>query len=311
MTGSRAINNNATRNIYHPQSDWVDLNLPRLGRWSTTPSEPTQRKMDVPGIALITGAASGIGRACAQAFAKEDCSGIALLDLNLDALETLKAELTTLRPSNLHLEIYSVDVSNEIQVDRAVTSAVEAFGRIDYVVNAAGIAIKHPGGVAFAATQDWQRVLDINLNGTFFVLRAAARIMLEQTPIRSSIDNRPLQRGSIVNISSIQGVVGITLSTAYTTSKHAIMGLTRTASEDYADRGLRVNAVLPGYTETPLTMGNPDVYRAMQDRIQSAVPMKRMGRPEEIADGILFLAGGRSSFVTGSGLVVDGGYTSR
>lgn len=267
--------------------------------------------MDVPGYALVTGAASGIGRAVAKAFAKEGCAGIALLDLNLEALSAVRTKISSLSTKPLKLEVYAVDVSDEESVNQAVTSAAKAFGRIDYAVNAAGIAMKHEGGTAFVKTQDWQRIMDINLTGSFFVLRAAAQIMLQQEPILSSIDGRPVQRGSIVNFSSIQGVVGITLSTAYTASKHAIMGLTRTASEDFAAKGVRVNAILPGYTETPLTTKNPDVFKAMQERIQTAVPMQRMGKPEEIADGVLYLAGGRSSFVTGSGLVVDGGYTQR
>lgn len=171
--------------------------------------------------------------------------------------------------------------------------------------------MKHPGGAAFAETSDWQRILHVNLNGTFFVLRAAAKIMLKQEPILSVIDGRPLQRGSIVNFSSIQGLVGIPLSTAYTTSKHAVIGLTRTASEDYAKHGLRVNAICPGYTETPLTTRSPEILKAMMERVGTAVPMERMGRPEEIADGVLYLSGGRSSFVTGTALSVDGGYVQR
>jgi NAD(P)-dependent dehydrogenase (short-subunit alcohol dehydrogenase family) len=280
----------------------------------SSPSSNIKRTLgtlDVPGYALITGAASGIGLACAQGFAQEGSAGVALLDLNEEALVKAKQELLDAYPNNLRVEIFPLDVSNEDQVTKAVNDAAKAFGRIDYVVNAAGIAIKHEGGAAFAKTEDWQRVLDINLNGTFFVLRAAAKIMLEQEPILSSIDGRPLQRGSIVNFSSIQGVVGITLSTAYTVSKHATLGLTRTASEDYAARGLRINAILPGYTKTPMTTKNPAVKKAMDERIQTAVPMMRMGMPKEIADGVLYLAGGRSSFVTGSALAVDGGYTSR
>ena len=274
--------------------------------------------MDVPGFALVTGAASGIGRACAKAFANEGCAGIALFDLNQEALVQVKTDLilaarqqNSARSSPLQVETYAVDISNEQEVTKAVNAAAQTLGRLDYVVNAAGIAIKHQGGAAFAQTEDWQKVLDINLNGTFFVLRAAALIMLKQDPILSSIDGRPLQRGSIVNFSSIQGVVGITLSTAYTVSKHAVIGLTRTASEDYAAQGLRVNAICPGYTETPMTTKNPAVKKAMDERIQTAVPMQRMGNPSEIADGVLYLAGGRSSFVTGSALMVDGGYTSR
>lgn len=270
--------------------------------------------MDVSGYALVTGAASGIGKACALGFAKEGAAGIALLDLNGDALVAVKEELAKEAAAagrDFKIETYALDVSDESQVDRVVTDAAQKLGRLDYVVNAAGIAIKHEGGAAFAKTEEWQRVLDININGTFFVLRAAAKIMLKQDPILSAIDGRPLQRGSIVNFGSIQGVVGITLSTSYTTAKHAVIGLTRTASEDYAKDGLRINAICPGYTETPMTTRNPQVLKAMQERVATAVPMQRMGHAKEIADGVLYLAGGRSSFVTGSALMVDGGYTSR
>lgn len=270
--------------------------------------------MDVPGFALITGAGSpsGIGTACALAFAQEGCAGIALLDINASGLSETKSKISNVaRETPCHVLTYALDITNEAEVTRVVQEVASTFGRLDYVVNAAGIALKHAGGTAFAKTDDWKKVLDINLNGTFYVLRAAAAIMLEQEPIKSSIDGRPLQRGSIVNFSSIQGVVGITLSGAYTTAKHAIIGLTRTASEDYAARGLRVNAICPGYTETPMTTKNPEVLKAMEERVESAVPMKRMGAPREIADGVLYLAGGRSSFVTGSALMVDGGYTSR
>ena len=208
--------------------------------------------------------------------------------------------------------IFQLNVVNEQEVNDVVTNIAQRFGRIDYVVNAAGIAAKHAGGVAFAETKDWTSVLNVNLNGTFFVLRAATQIMLKQEPIQPAIPGRKaMQRGSIINFSSIQGVVGITLSAAYTASKHAIIGLTRSASEDYAKDGVRFNAICPGYTETPLTTRNPAVLKAMQERVGTAVPMQRMGDPAEIADGVLYLAGGRSSFVTGSALIVDGGYTSR
>ncbi|KAI8713622.1 hypothetical protein NCS52_01307100 [Fusarium sp. LHS14.1] len=270
--------------------------------------------MDVPGFALITGGASGIGRACAKAFAREGSAGLCLIDLNQEALEAVKSEIEEELKSKgktCPVEIYPSDVTNEDRINQVVEDVAEKFGRIDYVVNAAGIAMKHQGGVAFAHTADWNRVVSINLTGTFFVLRAAAKIMLKQEPIRSSINGRALQRGSIINFSSIQGVVGIPLSTSYTAAKHAIIGLTRSASEDYAKEGLRINAICPGYTETPMTTKNPEVLKAMEERISTAVPMQRMGAPEEIADGVLYLAGGRSSFVTGSALVVDGGYTQR
>lgn len=271
--------------------------------------------MDVPGFALVTGAASGIGRACALTFIRDGAAGVALLDLNEEALATVKTEVEELSAKQsrpwVRVSIHPISVADEHEVDEVVNQVAQDFGRLDYVVNAAGIAMKHQGGAAFAETSDWQRILDINLTGTFFVLRAASRIMLKQEPIQSSIDGRPLSRGSIVNFSSIQGVVGITLSTAYTVSKHAVLGLTRTASEDYAKDGLRINAICPGYTETPLTTKSPMILEAMKERVSTAVPMQRMGQPQEIADGVIYLSGGRSSFVTGTTLMVDGGYTER
>ncbi|KAJ9626775.1 hypothetical protein H2204_009920 [Knufia peltigerae] len=270
--------------------------------------------MDVPGFALITGAASGIGRACAKTFAKDGAAGIALLDVNHDALVAVQKEVENAEPDQTRrcrVDVYVVDVTDENQVNQTVADIATKFGRLDYVINAAGIAMKHQGGAAFAETSDWQRIVDINLTGTFFVLRASARIMLKQDPILSNIDGRPLQRGSIVNFGSIQGVVGIPMSTAYTATKHGVIGLTRTASEDYAKDGLRINAICPGYTETPMTTKSPLVLQAMMERVDTAVPMQRMGKPEEIADGVVYLSGGRSSFVTGTTLFVDGGYTER
>ncbi|KAJ9654503.1 hypothetical protein H2198_006446 [Neophaeococcomyces mojaviensis] len=272
--------------------------------------------MDVPGFALITGGASGIGRACAATFARDGAAGVAILDVDHNALAAVKAEIEEQQTkqtssSRCQVDTYTVDVTDEDQVIQTVKAIVSKFGRLDYVVNCAGIAMKHEGGAAYAKTSDWQRILDVNLTGTFFVLKVAAQIMLEQEPIHSAIDGRPLQRGSIINFASIQGVVGIPLSTAYAASKHAVIGLTRTASEDYAAKGLRINAICPGYTETPLITNNPAVMKAMEERVDTAVPMQRLGKPQEIADGVVYLAGGRSSFVTGSVLMVDGGYTQR
>lgn len=269
--------------------------------------------MDVPGFALVTGAGSGIGRACALAFAKEGSAGVALVDLNTTGLEETKALIEGLKTGDktTRVLIHTLSVADEDAVHIAINSTATEFGRLDYVVSAAGIAMKHKGGAAFAETSDWKRIVDVNLTGSFYVLRAAAKIMLKQDPIISSIDGRPLQRGSIVNFSSIQGVAGVAMSTAYTATKHGVLGLTRTASEDYAKDGLRINAICPGYTETPLTTSDPMIAQAMKERVETAVPMARMGQPSEIADGVIYLAGGRSSFVTGTALMVDGGFTQR
>jgi len=270
--------------------------------------------MDVAGFALLTGGASGIGRACALTFVRDGAAGVALLDHDEAGLLSAKAEIESISnktDSKCRVETFSLSVTDEEAVNNVVAKVAELFGRLDYVVNAAGIAMKHPGGAAFARTEDWRRVLDVNLTGTFFVLRAATRVMLQQDPILSNIDGRSLQRGAIVNFSSIQGLVGIELSTAYTTSKHGVLGLTRTASDDYARKGVRISAICPGYTETPMTTRDPAVKEAMDARVHSAVSMQRMGTPQEIADAVIFSCGGRSPFIAGTALSVDGGYTAR
>lgn len=271
--------------------------------------------MDVPGFALITGGASGIGMACAQAFLNEGSAGIALVDVNNDALQLAKAELEKKKSeasTNQSCQIltFTLDVSDEKQVEDVVSQVAQAFGRLDYVINAAGIAGRTQGGVTGIEMATWDQTLNVNLTGTMLVIRAAAKIMSAQEPILSSRNNRPLQRGSIVNIASILGFVGMQNTTAYTASKHAVIGVTKCVAEEYAGRGVRVNAMCPGFTDTPMIASDAERKAAIDYVVDARVPMKRMGLPDEIADGVLYLAGGRSSFVTGSSLVVDGGYTA-
>lgn len=269
--------------------------------------------MDISGYALVTGAGSGIGRATAIEFARAGAKGIALFDLNGSSLDRLRTELESLIQSGgkpCRILTKAVDVSNEDTVTLAVNEIADCFGRVDYVVNAAGIAFKHADGSAEAETKDWHRVMDINLNGTFYVYRAAAKLMLKQDYLVSTVDGRPLQRGVVVNVSSICGVVGVPMSTAYCASKHAVIGLTRTASEDYAGRGLRVNAVCPGYIDTPLIQPGTVVAAVAKEKTEQWTPLRRFGTASEVADAIVFLSSGRSSYITGTALMVDGGYTS-
>ena len=193
-----------------------------------------------------------MGRETAKKFAQDGAAGVALVDLNEAGLQETKKMIEPLAQNkDFKVLVHALDISDEPAVTKAVDDTAETFGRLDYVVNAAGIAFKHPGGAAFAETKDWRKVMDINLDGTFFILREAIKIMLKQEPIKSSIDGRPLQRGSIVNFASVAGLTGIPQSTAYCTSKHAVIGLTRQSSEDHARQGIRVNAVCPGYMNTP------------------------------------------------------------
>ncbi|KAG5945200.1 hypothetical protein E4U59_006213 [Claviceps monticola] len=272
--------------------------------------------MDVGGFALVTGAGSGIGKACAKAFINEGAAGVALVGINETALQTARAEIEDLianmepraeasgskgMPRRQPLvATYVLDVTDEIQVQRVIEEAATNFGRLDYVVNSVGV----PGmlcGVASTPTEDWKRELDVNLGGTFHVLRSVTRIMLKQSGPK---------RGSIVNIASVLGVRSMPNSAAYTTSKHAVVGLTRSAAIDYAKEGIRINAVCPGSTDTPLLKNNAHIHE-MVAGLTAAIPMGRLARAEEIADGVLFLAGGRSSYVTGTTLMMDGGYTAK
>lgn len=272
--------------------------------------------MDVPGFAVVTGAASGIGRASARAFIREGCAGIALLDINEEPLNKVKAEIedmikeSEVNKNDVKVVAHRVDVSQEDQVQQAISEVAQSFGRIDYLVNAAGISIFPDGGLASPSVEDWNRTININLSGSFFVLRATAQMMLKQEPILSSIDNRPLQRGSVINIASIYGVVGCFQATAYTASKHGIVGMTRSVSADFAESGLRINAICPGLVDTPMLNEKPWMHKLTSDVVKTFVSMRRVAQASEIADAVMYLAGGRSSYVTGTTLMVDGGFTS-
>ncbi|KAF2404129.1 oxidoreductase, partial [Trichodelitschia bisporula] len=256
------------------------------------------------GTAFITGAGSGIGQSVAYAFARDGITNLALADINKDGLSTTAAELSRRHP-NVVVELITLDTSNEAAVDAAIAKTVEKFGRLDVAVNNAGIAGPQKGG-AEAALKDWQRCLDVNLTGVWLCQRAELRVMLKQE--RKGTGRRAV-RGSIVNTASMLGLIAsgeLTPATAYTSSKHGVMGLTKTDAVLYAPEGVRINAMCPGYVDTPLmsvTSGG-----VMEKEI-AKVPMGRMCMMEEIADAVAFLASERASYMTGAGLVVDGGFT--
>jgi len=243
--------------------------------------------------ALITGAASGIGAACALRFAQAGAA-VAGLDVQQPADPAWK-EAAELAPRS-HFGI--ADVSDEAQVTEAVAAAREALGGIDILVNAAGIA---GGGPAHLVQEgDWDRVLDVNLKGTWLVSKHVLPAMLEGGG------------GSIVHIASVEGLEGFEGGSAYNASKGGVVLLTRNMAMDYGRRGIRVNAVCPGFIETPLlesVLSDPAmaIYR---DRIRDAHQLGRFGKPQEIAQAALFLASDEASFVTGVALPVDGGFTA-
>ncbi len=246
-------------------------------------------------VALITGSASGIGAACALRFAEEGAS-VAGFDLQLPGSNGADWERATeIAPDSVHVQ---GDVRDRDAVESAVAAVSERLGPVDVLVNAAGIA--GGGPVHVVDPDDWDRVIDVNLKGTFLASRAVLPGMIERGA------------GSIVHIASVEGIEGFEGGSVYNASKGGVLLLMRNMAIDYARMGIRVNAVCPGFIETPLLESvwkNPGVEE-VQDRIRDAHQLGRFGRPVEIANAALFLACDESSFVTGHALVVDGGYTA-
>lgn len=250
-------------------------------------------------VALITGAASGIGRATVARFAAEGAYVVAA-DLNQPALdEVAAAVVNALHP----VKIVCCDVTQAADPPRVVAETVAAYGRLDILVNSAGITPRTVDPAADVATR-WDAVMGVNARGTMLMCHAAVATM------------RQTGGGSIVNLASVMGLVGYPTSlpfsdgfSAYPQSKGAVVQLTRDLGVRVAAEGIRVNAVCPGFVYTALTAnvtGNPAVHEQMK----ALHPMGRLGQPEEIANVILFLASNEASFVTGAAWTVDGGYTA-
>ncbi len=244
---------------------------------------------------VVCGGGTGIGRACAVAFARAG-SRVAILDWNAEALADAEAEL---REIGAEVFIRQADVSDGQSVDAAHAAVIDAFGGIDVGFNNAGI-ISPAKAVEDTSDEDWNRVIAVNLTGVFLCVRAQVRHM------------RPRGQGVIINTASAAALVGAPGTTPYTASKHAILGITRTVALELATTGVRVNAVAPGTVETPLNSVLFDNEDPFADAlVRKGQPIGRNARPAEIADAVLWLASSRSTFVTGSTLVIDGGFTAQ
>ena len=242
-------------------------------------------------VALITGATGGIGAATARLFAQEGARLI-LADRDQDALRRLVGELAPTGDTAVGVQL---DVTSAPNWEDAVRVARERFGRLDVLVNVAGI-------VAWAGVEDtdeetWDRVIAVNQTGTWLGMKAAMPML------------KASGRGSVINVSSVLGIIGGGGAAAYHATKGAVRLLSKTAAVEYATQGVRVNSLHPGVIQTPMIQEILDREGDQQADIQRT-PMKRAGRPEEVAWAMLYLASGESSFVTGSELVVDGGLTA-
>jgi meso-butanediol dehydrogenase / (S,S)-butanediol dehydrogenase / diacetyl reductase len=241
-------------------------------------------------VILVTGGASGMGAACARAFAASGAK-VVIIDRNQTLGEVVAAE------TGAHLELG--DISDSSFCDAVVQRSFEKFGKIDVLVNAAGIIVRSTG--METSDEAWHKIMNVNVSGSFFMARAALRIMKAQ------------KYGAIVNFGSIWGDVGASGVAAYCASKGAIHNLTRALALEHAQDGIRINAVCPGEVNTPMLQAERSeaVTPALLEKLAQTVPMGRLAEPEEIARVVLFLASSDASYMTGSLVTVDAGFTAR
>ena len=243
-------------------------------------------------VALVTGAASGIGAATAVRFAAEGAA-VAGLDIGKPAADAWSAVEANAAGASFH----EADVRDEAAVEAAVEAVVAEFGPIDALVNAAGVI--GFGSAHMLEVAEFERVVDVNLKGSFIVSKHVLPSMLERGA------------GSIVHIASVEGLVGLSGQLAYNASKGGVVLMTKNMALDYASAGIRVNCICPGGVETAMTaILELAEMKEMRDKLRSFHPLGRFAKPEEIAGAAFFLVSDDATFVTGSSLVVDGGYTA-
>ena len=246
-------------------------------------------------VALVTGAASGIGLATAKAFAQSGAS-VALADWNEKAVRSAAEELAGQGHKTLAIRC---DVADDAQVEAMVDQTVAAFGRLDAAYNNAGVQ-NELAEAADQTREDFDRVVGINLRGVWSCMKFELRQMRKQGS------------GTIVNCSSLGGLVGSPERGIYHAAKHGVLGFTKSAALEYATRGIRINAICPGLIQTPMSdqmvaAGQGEALKEME----KSIPMGRVGRPEEIANAVLWLCSDAASYVTGQSISVDGGFIMR
>lgn len=244
-------------------------------------------------VVFITGGGSGIGRATALAFGEAGAS-VVIADRDEEAgLATLKL----LEEKRYACSFVQANVADSESVGRAVKEGVNRFGQIDIAFNNAGTGgLEHP--VHQYPEDNWTQVLAVNLSGVFYCMKHQLAHML------------PRKEGVIINMASVAGLRGFPWHAAYAASKHGVVGLTKTAAHEYARAGIRINAICPGFTETPMVGRMVAEDPGRRAKLEKAIPLGRMAAPEEIANAVLFLAAADNQFMIGHTLTLDGGITS-
>jgi 3-oxoacyl-[acyl-carrier protein] reductase len=237
-------------------------------------------------VALVTGGAQGIGKAVALLLARNGAD-IVISDINLEKAEETAKEVQALGRKALAT---TVDVATLGDVEKMVEAILTQFGKVDILVNNAGIA--RDKLILRMTEEDWDAVLNINLKGTFNCTKAVVRHMSKQ------------KSGKIVNIASVVGEMGNAGQGNYAASKAGVIGFTKTIAREFAQRGINVNAIAPGYIETPMTDALPD---KVKEELKRLIPMDRLGKPEDVAEAVLFLVSESANYITGQVLNVNGG----
>jgi NAD(P)-dependent dehydrogenase (short-subunit alcohol dehydrogenase family) len=243
-------------------------------------------------VALVTGGASGIGRATALAFAREGAK-VAIADVNVaGSHETLHL----IRERGGEAIFVRTDVARAVEVQALINEVVKTYGRLDCAFNNAGTVGK-PSSTAQCTEEDWDWVISVNLKGVYLCLKYEILYMLRQG------------HGAVVNAASVAGLTGVKNNVAYVASKHGVVGLTKASALECAQAGIRINAVCPGFIRTPIL--NLDEAPEGESRYVSMEPMGRLGRPEEVAEAVVWLCSDAASYVTGHTMSVDGGMAAR
>lgn len=251
-------------------------------------------------VALITGAGSGIGREIALLYGRQGAR-VLIADINLEAANQVVSEIQSQEGVAFAV---SLNVADEEQVRSTFEQVVQDHGRLDILVNNAGVS--HVGNILETSLEDWQRVMGVNAGGVFLCSKYALVHMLAQKP----------QGGVLVNIASVAGMISVDRRFPYGASKGAVISMTRSIAIDFVSQGIRANAICPGTVHTPFVEGFlarnfPDTKDEMRQQLHARQPIGRMGRPDEIASAALYLASDEAAFVTGSTLVIDGGWTAK